>query len=139
MRKNKKSRWVERLMVAVLLVAMAFQIGGTSSQAGTSGWSLRFAKGAPTSAQATSWSKTAKATKSKPSMKVSSFSARDTGGGNNGWVYLSGSGGMSFFVNRATTVTAPSKVKIGKTVSGKATITNTNILYNLKVSGSFIY
>lgn len=139
MGKNKKSRWVERLMVAVLLVAMAFQIGGTSSQAGTAGWSLRFAKGAPTSAQATSWSKTVTAKKAKPSMKVSSFNARDTGGGNNGWVYLTGSGGMSFFVNRATTVTAPKKVKIGTRVYGKATITNTSILYNLKASGSFIY
>lgn len=138
MRKNKKSRWIERLMVAVLLVAMAFQIEGTSSQAATSGWSLRFAKGAPTSAQVTSWSKTAKAKKTKPSMKVSSFSARDTGGGNNGWVYLKVPG-IGSFVNRPTAVKATGTVRVGKPVTGKATITNTNILNNLKASGSFTY
>lgn len=140
MKISKKSRWLERLLVVALLAVIVFQIGEMDSQAATAGWSLRYAKGAPTSTQKTAWSKTAKTKQAQLSMKVSSFSAKDTGGGNNGWVYLKTTkGGISSFANKAVTVKASSTVKIGTSVTGSATITNTSNLNSCNASGSFIY
>lgn len=139
MKTINKSRWIEKLLVAVLLLAMSFQMGGMDSRAATLGWSLRYAKGAPSSVQKTSWKRSVKTTQNQLSMKVSSFRARDTKGGNNGWLHITSTGELNVFVNKAVKKNAPKKVKKNSWVTGSVTITNPNILYNCNASGSYIY
>ena len=121
-----------------LVVMMFIMMGVTTPcvNAETKGWSLRYAKGSPTSVQINSQtvSGTMSSTK-KVSATVSSFSCSG-----NGWVHLSTSKGeMSSFFNASGSAKSANNVKKGTKVTGTAAITNPNILNNCFSSGSFSF
>lgn len=96
---------------------------------------MRFTKGAPTSDNVTSWSKTIKADKAVTVyLSVTSFSSD-----NSQAMAAASTNGTWIMVTKPVSKIADRTVKKGASVTGKMKITNTSNLIYFKSAGKFYY
>ena len=132
----KKEILIKKFLLLVFALLFVVQISFMDANAASTGWSLRFTKGAPSSENVASWSKTVTATTTSAYLSVTSFSS------NSGSAMVAvKNGGSWVMVTRTADKIATRNVKKGNSITAETKITNTNIngMNYLYSSGKFYY
>lgn len=131
----KKGIQIKKFLLVAVALLFAVQMNLMDVNATSSGWSLRFTKGAPASDNITSWSKTI-VTKKKVTtyLSVTSFSSD-----NSMAMAAASTNGTWLMVTCPVDQIAARTVKAGKSVTGRMKITNTSNLIYFKSAGKFYY
>lgn len=131
----KKEIQIKKLLLGMFMLLFVVQVSLLDVNATSTGWTLRYSKGAPTSDNITSWSKTVKASQSGTAyLSVTSFSSD-----NSNAMAAANTYGTWIMVTKPVSKIAQKSVKKGDTVTGRMKITNTSNLIYFKSAGKFYY